>query len=386
MGVSVDKECRVKRKSSESGRKSAFTHKVKNGGKNYQRNVQERTNRKGASKEVLVKFTGAARTRQGIRNAIDYMSRDSELPVMTEDGQVYTGDNTSVVKEHMVDRVNDSRNFLDENGKENKKITQNIVFSPPVSAKVKPEELLEAARKVLSEKFPNHRFVLGYHNDTKFHPHVHAILRLTDNDGKRVDIRKEDLRDMRSQFCEKLKMKGYDVKATHKHKSGLNQSVKDANDTAPKRQKGLYEVADFGYDHFKHDKANKKQYFLKLRTLNKGVEKEYWAADFGELFLRENIQKGDIVRFKKLGKKPVHVPAIDKDGVQQGWRTTHRNEWKLENLGVKGIDRNASSSKELVLNSDAMLQKQQLQMKQFTQIKQAMLQNEQKMKIGIKLG
>ncbi len=50
MGVYVDKEFRVKRKSSEAGRKSAFAHKVKNGGKNYQRNVQERINRKGASK------------------------------------------------------------------------------------------------------------------------------------------------------------------------------------------------------------------------------------------------------------------------------------------------------------------------------------------------
>lgn len=31
MGVYVDKEFRVKRKSSEAGRKSAFAHKVKNG-------------------------------------------------------------------------------------------------------------------------------------------------------------------------------------------------------------------------------------------------------------------------------------------------------------------------------------------------------------------
>ncbi len=35
MGVYVDKEYRVKRKSSENGRKSAFAHKVKNGGKNH---------------------------------------------------------------------------------------------------------------------------------------------------------------------------------------------------------------------------------------------------------------------------------------------------------------------------------------------------------------
>lgn len=89
MGVYVDKEFRVKRKSSEAGRKSAFAHKVKNGGKNYQRNVQERINRKGASKEVVVKISGGAITRQGVRNSIDYMSRESELPVMSESGQVW---------------------------------------------------------------------------------------------------------------------------------------------------------------------------------------------------------------------------------------------------------------------------------------------------------
>ncbi|EQA8642685.1 spore coat protein CotH, partial [Escherichia coli] len=139
MGVYVDKEHRVKRKSSENGRKSAFAHKVKNGGKNYSRNVQERINRKGASKEVVVKISGGAVTRQGIRNSIDYMSRESELPVMSESGRVWTGDEILEAKEHMIDRANDPQHVMNDKGKENKKITQNIVFSPPVSAKVKPE-------------------------------------------------------------------------------------------------------------------------------------------------------------------------------------------------------------------------------------------------------
>lgn len=56
MGVYVDKEYRVKRKSSENGRKSAFAHKVKNGGKNYSRNVQERINRKEPVRRSLSKY------------------------------------------------------------------------------------------------------------------------------------------------------------------------------------------------------------------------------------------------------------------------------------------------------------------------------------------
>lgn len=151
MGVYVDKEHRVKRKSSENGRKSAFAHKVKNGGKNYSRNVQERINRKGASKEVVVKISGGAVTRQGIRNSIDYMSRESELPVMSESGRVWTGDEILEAKEHMIDRANDPQHVMNDKGKENKKITQNIVFSPPVSAKVKPEDLLESVRKTMQK-------------------------------------------------------------------------------------------------------------------------------------------------------------------------------------------------------------------------------------------
>ncbi|TMZ64035.1 spore coat protein CotH, partial [Klebsiella pneumoniae] len=52
----------------------------------------------------------------------------------------------------------------------------------------------------------------------------------------------------------------------------------------------------------------------------------------------------------------------------------------------KGIDRISSSSKELVLNSAEMIKKQQLQMRNFSQIKQSMIQSEQKVKIGIRLG
>ena len=43
---------------------------------------------------------------------------------------------------------------------------------------------------------------------------------------------KKDLREIRYRFCEELKMKGYDVKATHKQQHGLNQSIKDAQNSA----------------------------------------------------------------------------------------------------------------------------------------------------------
>ncbi|ENF8880982.1 spore coat protein CotH [Escherichia coli] len=384
MGVFVEKDYKVKRKTSESGRKSAFAHKVKNGGENYSKNVKERVNRKGATKEVVVKISGGAVTRQGIKNSIDYMSRDSQLYVMNESGQVWQGEHIKEAKEHMIDTANDAQNLLNDKGKENKKITQNIVFSPPLSAKVKPSDLLDSVRKTLNKKYPNNRFVLGYHEDKKEHPHVHVVFRIKDTDGKRTDIKKKDLREIRTGFCEELRLKGYDVKATHKQKQGLNQSIREAHDTAPKRQKGVYEVVDVGFDHYQHDKSKPKQHFLKLKTLNKGVEKTYWGADFGSLVQREHVKIGDLVKLKKLGQKEVMIPALDKNGVQQGWKTAHRNEWQLQNLGIKGIDRKLPDDKSIKFGDISSIYKQQQQMKKFNVVKQTMLQSQQKMKVGIK--
>ncbi|EJY8917687.1 spore coat protein CotH [Escherichia coli] len=384
MGVFVEKDYKVKRKTSESGRKSAFAHKVKNGGENYSKNVKERVNRKGATKEVVVKISGGAVTRQGIKNSIDYMSRDSQLYVMNESGQVWQGEHIKEAKEHMIDTANDAQNLLNDKGKENKKITQNIVFSPPLSAKVKPSDLLDSVRKTLNKKYPNNRFVLGYHEDKKEHPHVHVVFRIKDTDGKRTDIKKKDLREIRTGFCEELRLKGYDVKATHKQKQGLNQSIREAHDTAPKRQKGVYEVVDVGFDHYQHDKSKPKQHFLKLKTLNKGVEKTYWGADFGSLVQREHVKIGDLVKLKKLGQKEVMIPALDKNGVQQGWKTAHRNEWQLQNLGLKGIDRKLADDKSIKFGDISSIHKQQQQMKKFNVVKQTMLQSQQKMKVGIK--
>ncbi len=106
----------------------------------------------------------------------------------------------------------------------------------------------------MNKKYPNHRFVLGYHNDKNIHTCMSffVFVIMTVNElisGKRFT-------EIRTGFCEELKMKGYDVKATHKQQHGLNQSIKDAHKTAPKRQKGVYEVVDVGYDHYQNDKTS----------------------------------------------------------------------------------------------------------------------------------
>lgn len=381
MSFNTEKEYRVKRRAErQSGKnpvtagKSAFTHKVKNGGKFYSRTAKERVYAKGASKEVLVKITGGAQVKQGVKNSIDYISREDTLKLTDADGNKI---DTAEAKDYMIE----DRDEDDFNLKTSKQpaITKNIVFSPPVSATVSPEDALESVRKVLSEKYPGHNFVLAWHDDKKDHPHVHAIIRMTDSDDARINIRKKDLRELRTDFCEKLKMKGYDVKATHKQIPGLKDKLKDDEKTAPKRMKGVMEVVAFGRAPYQFKDGNKPQNYITIKTLNKGVESTRWGKEFGALCEREQIKVGSLIKLKKTGKEEVKVPKLDKDGKQNGWLTTGRNKWQMENIGLKGIDRTQKLPEK---SADLLLRQQQ--QRQFKNAAMEMIKKEYKIKIGLK--
>ncbi|OSJ65283.1 TaxC, partial [Salmonella enterica subsp. enterica serovar Newport str. SHSN008] len=66
---------------------------------------------------------------------------------MSESARVWTGDEILEAKDHMIDRANDPQHVMNDKGKENKKITQNIVFSPPVSAKKKQQKKKKKKKK-----------------------------------------------------------------------------------------------------------------------------------------------------------------------------------------------------------------------------------------------
>ncbi|EHH3086476.1 relaxase/mobilization nuclease domain-containing protein [Salmonella enterica] len=389
MGVYVKKEDRVKRKKTRQGKsalsKSAFVYKIKNGGKAYQRTANDRMFAKGASKEVMVKITGAAKTKQGIKNAIDYIGRDGDIPLMDEQGQQFKSDDLTVLKNNMID-ISDSTRKDNSTGKANPDLTKNLVFSPPVTAKVKPEEALKAVRDTLNKKYPDSRFVLAYHDDKKHHPHVHAVMRLRGDTDKAIRIRKEDLRELRTGFCTELQSMGYDVKATHKQQIGLKQKLEADHNSASKRQKGVYEVVDFGYAKYQNKPENSYQHFVRVKTLNKGTESTFWGKELGELCEREKVAKGDLIRLKKSGSVEVKVPKVDNEGNRTGWKEVKRNQWTLENLGVSGIDRTQPLKSNVDLTTPEQLAQKRIQQARFRQNASDMLRKEKSISIGVSIG
>ncbi|MFB9999100.1 hypothetical protein [Providencia rustigianii] len=49
------------------------------------------------------------------------------------------------------------------------------------------------------------------------------------------------------------------------------------------------------------------------------------------------IAKGDLIKLNKTGTEEIKIPHLDKNGQQTGWKTTQRNQWEMENLGLKAL-------------------------------------------------
>lgn len=381
----IDERYRVKRCVRDNS-KTAFVYKVKNGGKVYNRTVKDRIFAKGASREVMTKIVSHSRTKQGIRASLNYMSHDGDVTVLDENGFTYEGkDGLAAARDRMTDGSDPTRN-LNAKGKENPQLAKHCVFSAPPRAKASPEDTLEAVRKTLNQKYPESRFVLAYHDDKKDHPHVHCLMRIRGDTDKPIDIRKADLRELRSEFCKELQAMGYDVQATHKQKQGLYKALDDEHKNAPKRQKGVYEVVKFGRDHYQFKPENSYQNYITVKTLNKGTEVTFWGKELKELCEREKVAKGDLIRLKKSGAEMVKVPEVDKNKAIIGWKETARNQWTMQNLGVGGIDRSQPLKSNVDLTTPDQLFQKERQQVNFRQKTVDMIKKERSISRGISIG
>lgn len=209
MGVKVKKEDRIRRVAEqrrEKIRRFPEAHKARHGDKNYSRGVRDRAFKNGNSREVLVRITGSGRTLRGVKNEINYIAREGELTLRDSEGKEYCIQEREERKQSyafMTDHE-DKQVHKDESAP---KLVHNMVFSSPNVASVSEADAFKAVETTLKEKYPDNRFIMAYHKDTDSH-HLHVLLRIPDNYGKRINIRKQDLRDLREKFAGQLQKRG----------------------------------------------------------------------------------------------------------------------------------------------------------------------------------
>lgn len=318
MVVNVEEEWRYKRRGgnyeqkSSQASKSTFAYKV-----NKQRRAGGKASTGGSfSREVVVKFTKGAKTKAGIKKAIEYISREYELELL----------DSNDISHIRPEDIEDAIKIMQMNVvwlKKEVELTKSLMFTTPKVAGVSREHALASVKQTLLGKYPDNYFVMAYHNDTE-NNHVHVVMNMNKSDGTRLNIKGRDFKEMRQIFASNLIEYGYDVKATIKYKE---PNLK-FGELSSRENRNIYEVVDYGMEKYSEQSTNKTNYLI-YRTFS-GAEVKIWGKDLESEVSRNRINIGDKIMLKKTGEVKVCVPVVDKQGQITSWKETTRNQWSIE--------------------------------------------------------
>jgi Relaxase/Mobilisation nuclease domain len=168
--------------------------------------------------EVMIKVSGGAHTVRGVRAHLDYIGREGEGVVETDDGAQLEGKGfeKALVKDWDLDLEEDRRHTerAIAAGRRPPKLVHNLVFSMPKGTPA--DKVHEAVRKFTREKFAlKHRYAMALHTD-QGHPHVHVVVKAVSEQGERLNIRKATLREWRQDFARYLRELGVQANATER--------------------------------------------------------------------------------------------------------------------------------------------------------------------------
>ena len=180
--------------------------------------------------EVMVKVSGGGREAGAVQAHFSYMGRQGKLEIETDDGRVLSGKGAAkaLVEDWDLDLsagpYRAGRALKHHIPPKAPKDAHNIVLSMPSATP--PDKLLAAAKAFAVNQFGGrHRYAMVLHTDQK-HPHVHLIVKAKSEQGKRLYIRKETLREWREDFAKELRARGIAANATTRAVRGQTKSSK----------------------------------------------------------------------------------------------------------------------------------------------------------------
>jgi hypothetical protein len=166
--------------------------------------------------EVMVKVTGGGASSGAVSAHFGYISRHGELEIETDEGERIPKESQKEFLEDWHLELTTGQYRAPRDGKQEArkvKLVHKIVLSMP--APTPPEKVLAAARMFAREKFAvQHRYALVLHTD-QAHPHVHMVVKAEGEDGRRLHIDKETLREWREDdFARMMREQGVAANAT----------------------------------------------------------------------------------------------------------------------------------------------------------------------------
>ena len=166
----------------------------------------------------MVKVSGGGRSVKGVAAHFNYIDRKGELELETDDGQQMKGrgvEDDLLLDWNLADELAESQ--IQHSGKPGRrpgKLVHNIVLS--MRKGTPPDKLHAASRDFAREQFAfKNRYAMVLHTDQP-HPHVHLVVKAMGEDGTRLNIRKANLREWRSEFARHLRAHGVPANATER--------------------------------------------------------------------------------------------------------------------------------------------------------------------------
>lgn len=176
--------------------------------------------------EVMIKVTGGGRSVGAVWRHLRYIDRRGGLELETDDGerlQAKGAERTLLEDWGLALQEREGKvRYSGLPGRKPAKLVHNLMFSMPKGTP--PEKLLAAVRHFAQETFAlQHRYAMVLHTDQN-HPHVHLVLKAVSEQGTRLNIRKETLRQWRRDFAEALRAQGVAANATERAVRGVTRT------------------------------------------------------------------------------------------------------------------------------------------------------------------
>jgi type IV secretory pathway VirD2 relaxase len=174
-----------------------------------------------------------------------------------------------------------------------------------------PEKVLAAAQNFAREKFGSqHRYAMVLHTDQR-HPHVHMVVKAESEEGRRLHIDKEMLREWREDFARLMRAQGVAANATPRFVRGRSRGkTRDAiyraqrrGDSTVIRQRVIDVAKHLGETGPFRDPAHKRLREFRKALIHGWLNVAQALDQQGEVALA-----GDVRHFAR------HMPAIRTDG------------------------------------------------------------------------
>jgi len=164
--------------------------------------------------QVVVKLVRAPKGMKGISNNLTYISRDGQLEIEDQDGQVIQG------KDAVADLKAEWRDGgMPIAADSTMRDAFHLVLSMPT--RTDPLSLQRAARDFATREFSGFQYAMVLHTfetdpdpHPSRHPHVHLTVKTASLDGIRLNPRKADLQRWREGFAEALREHGIEATTT----------------------------------------------------------------------------------------------------------------------------------------------------------------------------